>query len=177
MRFKDKLAKYVFKKTIASSRAFRQTIAIDNAKTIGILYDATSAEQESIVFNLSDRLRTQGKEVKVFGFFNKKKLPLEHVKRNGQELITRSNLNWYGVPKRSSYAEMANEPFDILLNLYTWYCVPLLVISAASKAKFRIGKYFSDATNCFDFMVNIDGNTPLENFLTQIEVFSTKIHK
>ena len=175
MGFRDKIARYVFTKATELRRAKRETVAISNAKSIGILYDATHQNQVNIIKKFVDVLKLQGKSVTIFGFYNKKKLPQDFSNSVSNGLLTRSDLNWYGVPKKNAYAMMANEPFDLLLNLYTWHCVPLLIISAASKAKFRIGKYFSDAMNCFDFMLNIESNAPLENFLTQIEDFSTKM--
>jgi hypothetical protein len=177
MRFKDKLAKYVFRKATEKKRAKREAIALSNAKSIGILYDATHQSQVNIVAKFVESLKIQGKAVTIFGFYNKKKLPQNISNSKSNEIISRTDLNWYGIPKKNAYAMMANEPFDVLLSLYTWHCVPLLIISASSKAKFRIGKYFSDAINCFDFMLNIDNNAPLENFLTQIEDFSTKFKK
>ncbi len=177
MRFRDKLAHYVFKQVTEIKRAKRETIALSNAKSIGILYDATHQNQVNIVKKFVESLKVQGKSVTIFGFYNKKKLPQDHPNFKTNEVISRTDLNWYGLPKKNAYALMANEPFDVLLSLYTWHCIPLLVISASSKAKFRIGKYFSDAINCFDFMLNIENNAPLENFLTQIEDFSTKLKK
>jgi hypothetical protein len=177
MRFRDKLAQYVFKKTIETKRGQRETVAIANAKSIGILYDATHQNQVNIVKKFVESLKLQGKAVTIFGFYNKKKLPPDQHNSKSNEIISRTDLNWYGLPKKNSYAMMANEPFDLLLDLCTWHCVPLLVVAASSKAKFRIGKYFSDALNCFDFMLNIENNAPLENFLTQIEDFSTKLKK
>ena len=175
MRFKDKIAQYVFRKVTEKKRGKRETIALSNAKSIGILYDATHLNQVNLVKKFVESLKIQGKAVTLFGYYNKKKLPQDLHDLNPTEIISRTDLNWYGHPKKNVYATMANEPFDVLLSLYTWHCVPLLIISASSKAKFRIGKYFSDAINCFDFMLNIENNTPLENFLTQIEDFSTKL--
>ena len=152
-------------------------MAIANAKSIGILYDATHTNQVNTVKKFVEALKVQGKSVTLFGFYNKKKLPADQHNSKSNEIISRTDLNWYGLPKKNVYAMMANEPFDLLLNLCTWHCIPLLVISASSKAKFRIGKYFSDALNFFDLMLNIENNAPLENFLTQIEDFSTKLEK
>ncbi len=177
MGLKDKLAQYVFRKATTQPPANRQIVALANANSIGILYDATHQNQVNIISKFVDSLTKQGKKVTIFGFYNKKKLPDEFNQSISNGIISRGDLNWYGLPKKNTYAMMANEPFDILLNLCTWHCVPLLVISSASKAKFRIGKYFSDAMNCFDFMLNTEVNIPLENFLTQIEVFSTKMKK
>ncbi len=176
MSIKGRLAQYVFSKATTRSRAKRRTVAISNAKTIGILYDATQPVEVNIIKKFAESLKSQGKIVTLFGFYNKKKSPLNFISSLSNEIISRSDLNWIGLPKKSTYAMMANEPFDMLLTLCTWHCLPLLVISASSKAKFRMGKYYSDAMHCFDFMVNVENNVPLENFLAQIQMYSQKMN-
>lgn len=176
MKLIDKLANYVFKKTTPIFRGNRKTMAIADAKTVGILFDATDWSEVRIIEKFVETLLIQGKAVRLFGFYNKKKLPPDYFSLLTDDIITRSDLNWIGIPKKDKYASMANEPFDLLLTLCTWHCMPLLMVSAASKAKFRIGRYFSDSMHCFDFMLNIESDTSLDNFLTQILTFSTKMN-
>ena len=175
MAIKDKFFRYVFQKATSFKCNPREIVAIANAKTIGILFDATHPHQVDVIKKFVDSLHQQGKTVTLFGFYNKKKITPESNVTVNDGIITRADLHWYGLPNKSTYAYISNQHFDILINTCTWHCIPLLVISAASKAKFRIGKYFEDATNCFDFMLNLDANTSLEEFLTQIKDFSTKL--
>jgi hypothetical protein len=175
MRMKDKLAKYVFRRFTDKQRARREFVPIDEARSIGILYDATHKSQSELVLQFAEQLKSQGKNVVTLGFFNRKKIPADLKQSVSHEIISRSDLNWYGIPKKSGFAMIANEPFDILINLYLWHCIPLLIISASSRAKFRIGKYFSDATYCFDFMINTENGIGIEGFLTQVQQFISRL--
>ncbi len=174
MKLKDKISEYVFKRAIGQPRAGRQIISLGKAKSIGILYDATQFHQEKVILEFAEQMRQQGKSVVTFGYINKKKVPPEFKSSVSNAYLSRSDLNWYGIPKRSAYALIANESFDVLINMYLWHCIPLLIISAASKAKFRIGRYFADATSCFDFMLNLDSTATLEIFIASLKHFSAK---
>src|SRR5204863_5795459 len=121
MRVKDKLARYVFKRYTNNSRAAREVIPIAQAKSVGILYDASQRANAELILNYAEELKQQGKNVVTFGFFNKKKLPDDLKRSVSHEFISRSDLNWYGIPKKNEFDIIANEPFDILLNLYLWH--------------------------------------------------------
>jgi hypothetical protein len=175
MRMKDKLARYVFRRFTDKQRAQREFVPIAKAKTIGILYDATHRSQAELILKFAEELKAQGKNVITFGFFNKKKTPPDIKKTVSNEIISRADLNWYGIPKKSEFAMMANEPFDILINLYLWHCIPLLIVSASSRAKFRIGRYFNDAVYCFDFMINTESSIHMESFLIQVQQFLNRL--
>jgi hypothetical protein len=172
---KDRLARYVFRRFTDKQRARREFIPLSEARSIGILYDATHRTQAELILRYAEELKKQGKNVITFGFFNRKKLPPDLKQSASNEIISRGDLNWYGIPGKNNLALIANEPFDILLNLYLWHCIPLLIISASSKAKFRIGKYFSDAILCFDFMINAENSIGLEAFLLQVQQYISKL--
>ena len=152
--------------------ANRQAVSMEDAKRIGILFNATSGDDRHEIENFADLLRSNDKKVLVLGFIDGK---FTHDIHN-YLVFTKKNLNWYLEPSGDNVQRFEEEPFDILINAYTDECVPLEYISALSSAKFRVGIYHEDKTHCYDLMINLPKAADLGFYLNQIAHFLNLIH-
>ena len=171
MSIASKIAEYLFRRARDTQRKVeRHMINLADASKIGILFNCNHPSDEKAVMNFIDQLQSQGKKVIALSYFSKSKLPQDRTLIPGHNMISKKDLSWYGLPSKQSIAPMANENFDLLINLCTDLCIPMLMLSASSKASFRIGRYFPDAVNCFDFMIETNSND-VQNLITQTEHF------
>lgn len=142
-------------------------IAMDEAKRIGILFDATSGDDRQEIENFADLLRSHDKKVLVLGFIDSN---YTHDIHN-YLVFTKKNLNWYLEPSGDQVNRFLDEPLDILINAYSRECLPLEYISALSHAKCRVGIYHEEKTYSYDLMINMNREADLGFFLNQITHF------
>ena len=141
----------------------RRITSFRSIKTIGILYDATLEETVKEVKKATTKLKALNKEIYTLGFVNKKVLPTNRVPHTKEDFYCRKDLHWFDLPIKDRVSRFANENFDYLLNLYTNDNLPLVGVSAMSKASCRLGTFHKKYTGCYDFMLNEKtGKTELE---------------
>ena len=128
---------------------------LSEAKSIGIIFDATEYISFEIVRDLVKQLSVNSVSISVLGYVDSKKLIDHYLYRKGFDFFCRNDLNWYYKPVASQTEQFINEPFDILINLSLDYLFPIHYISSSSKASFKTGRYSSTDT-ALDFMIDIE---------------------
>lgn len=156
------------KKEIRAAQRNGEVVTIDRAKTIAILYDATSDKDYEIVKNYVRQLMTQSKDVVALGYFDKKELPNTRYMKLGLDFFTQKSLNWKMKPYNPIVNSFIGRPVDILIYFNVNKCIPLAYVANQVKARFRIGKYDAAYAGLFDFMIKIDENAGLKQMIDQV---------
>ncbi len=128
---------------------------INNAKKIGIIYNATHLVSFEIIRNFVKDLSQKKISVTALGYVNSKKLIDHYLYRKGFYFFTKSNLNWFDKPVTDAVEEFIKIPFDILINLSLEEYYPVQYVVALSISTFKAGRYF-DEPNYLDFMIDIE---------------------
>ena len=159
IRFHQRL----LRKGLPAHQVKRNSVVLESAKAVGILFDATLLEERKVVLQFAEKLKRQNKQVKLLGFF--------HVKLKTADFpfkyFDKKQLDWALRPKSNDVTDFINHSFDLLINLSKNTILPLDYIAAHSKAKFRVGP-FTGNTFCYDLMIDIDEKKGLEEFLKQV---------
>jgi len=153
----------VKKKRIASN--------FDDARNIGLLFDASNPANVQTVLSYKKELQGLRKKVSLMGYKDVKELSGE----DDYPCFCNKDLGLSMTPKAQEVLEFIQKPFDLLISLHTNTCLPLEYISAASSAHFRIGHYQEDKTDFYDFMIYGKGKT-LRALIHQMETYLKKIH-
>ena len=97
---KQWLANSALKKEMLSSARNRvpNQFNFEKIKTVGIVFDATNAEDYEIVKRYVVYLREHLKKVKVMGFFSAKEIPALTYSKLEYDFFTTKELNWMGTP-------------------------------------------------------------------------------
>ncbi len=132
----------------------RNITPFDQIKTIGIVYDATLDATTLEVKTITRKLMAMGKVIYTLGFIDKKNLPIHLVPNTKEDYFSRKDLHWHTLPIKERVSRFTNEPFDYLLNVSVCHQLPLISVSAQSKAKCRIGAFHKKFTSCYDIMLN-----------------------
>lgn len=151
---RKKVGDYVLQKNTRSRKRKVQSCNLQQAKSIGVLYNATEVFSFEIVKDLVKQLSETAKEVMVLGYVDSKQMIDHYLYRKGFEFFTRTHLNWYYRPVSDSIDPFINKEFDILLNLNLDETYPVKYILAMSKAKFKAGVY-SEGQELLDLMIDI----------------------
>ncbi len=128
---------------------------IKEAKTIGILFNATHQISFEIVKAFVKDLSMKKKAVDILGFVDSKQLIDHYLYRKGFDFFTRSQLNWYYKPIVPNVEKFIVKPFDLLIDLSLDDPFPIHYIIACSLAKFKVGRYY-EGQECLDFMIDME---------------------
>ncbi|MEI6123877.1 MAG: hypothetical protein WCQ95_09615 [Bacteroidota bacterium] len=126
------------KKETAKLKRAKSFISLEQAKTIGILYNVGDEKDYITVTNLFVELQQQKKEVRTLGLIPYKDHPHYCYPRLLYDYITLKNINWYKKPFGEKIRDFMHKDFDILFNLDTTQNPALTYVYALSHAKFKV---------------------------------------
>lgn len=132
-----------------------QACTLDDARSIGIVYDATQPVSFDIIREFVRQLSEKAEKVSILGYVDSKNIHDELLYRKGFDLISRNDLNWFYKPNTPVAGKFINEPFDVLLNLSLTDYYPIRYIVTMSKAAFKAGRYTA-SDEALDFMIDIE---------------------
>ena len=159
----------VFRQRLCLQQKQTQVVSFNDAKKIGMLYDATEESDYEIVKQYVKLLRGDHQEVLALGYVDRKELSRNQFSQLGLDFFTKKNLKWDMIPDSLEVKNFIKEPFDILINLNEGNCFPLNYITAMSKARFRIGRYNKNHIHNFDMMIDAGNSTSLSNFIKEAD--------
>jgi hypothetical protein len=175
MEFWNKIKKRFYNASLANRvkdiKTGRSVISLNDAQYIGILYNSTNPDNDIVITRFAEILRRQNKTVEILGFVDDKKI--DHKADIG--IFNKSNLTWCDVPQGEKAEKFAAQNFDLLLACFVEGNLPLEYIACISAARWRVGVYSSDKTNCYDMMVNVAQRAELPYLLEQIVHFLNQI--
>lgn len=158
-------------------RVNHQTVNFEEARKIGLLYDATDPKTYEVVKNYVKRVRGFHKEVHALGYVDKKELPDNQFAQYGLDFFCRKNLDFKMTPRNLVVTNFINEKFDILIQLNGRKIFPLRYIAALSHAKFRVGKYDRRNFLLYDFMISVGEGSTINQFIEEAERYLRLIKK
>ena len=162
-QFRAQLHQQLLRKKLPAHPVKRSSVVLENAGSVGLLFDATSLDERNIVLGFADQLKKKGKQVKLLGYFDTKLKSSDFAFKH----FDKKRLDWALRPKREVMEDFSSQPFDLLINLSKKAIAPLDYIAAHSKAKFRVGPFIEN-TFCYDLMIEHDEEKGLEPFLEQV---------
>lgn len=150
---------------------------LNDAKSIGILYNATEDENYDTVMRYMKSLRELHKDVHTLGFVDRPSLLRHQFAKLGLDYFTQKHLNFYFLPNYHVVTNFINEEFDILICLNIENAFPLKYVAALSKAHFRVGKYNKSSTAFYDLMIDVEDSGNLKGFIGQVDHYLKVINK
>jgi len=159
MKLIDDTRVYIGRKVLHSKlKSLKRNIKVRNiseAKSVGIIYNATNAVSFEIIRDFTKILMQKKIEVSVLGYVDSKKLIDHYLYRKGFDFFTKNNLNWYNRPTSDTVDDFMKKPYDILINLSLEKYYPIQYVLALSPSSFKVGKYFKEP-NYMDMMIDME---------------------
>jgi len=154
-QMRSKVGEFILNKQIRHFRRPVKSCNLEDAQSIGILFNATHSVSFEIVKNFVKELSERSKKIHVLGFVDSKQLIDHYLYRKGFEFFTRNQLNWYQKPESDAVKDFINQEFDLLINLNLEDSYPIKYILCLSKAHFKVGR-FTDVHPYHDLMIDIE---------------------
>ena len=152
---KHKIGKWVFLRELKLNKRIKSVCNLEDAKSIGILYEATSQEQILEIKPLVKYFFGLRKDVKAFGYVNSKKYDECHIPKLQYDFFNLKDLNWYYKPQNDYIKNFVQQEYDILINLSNSDCIPIKYLVASSIANFKVGKH-EEGYDIYDLMIKLD---------------------
>jgi hypothetical protein len=152
-------------------------VNMQDAKTVGIVFDAMDAGNFDLVKKYITYLREMKKRVKAIGYYDQKNIPSMTYSKLEYDFFCQKDLTWYNSPSNIYVKNFIDDKFDILLDLNLNDLFPLRYISTLSKANFKVGKKSDRNNSIFDLMIETDEKKGLKYFLKNIDTYLFIINK
>lgn len=152
---RSKVGEFVLSKQLKQQHRTIKSCNLENASSVGILFNATHSVSFEIVKNFVKELSNTNKNIMVLGFVDSKQLIDHYLYRKGFEFFTRNELNWFQKPESPAAIEFINQEFDLLINLNLEDTYPIKYILSLSKASFKVGR-LTGSHQYHDLMIDIE---------------------
>ncbi len=170
-RIKNSFYQSVLKQR-GSNRPKRTIVNLNDAQSIGIIYDSSDPDHDIAVTKLAEMLRSKGKTIEIIAYINDKKV--DH--KGDITIFNPKTVNWYGIPLDERVEAFCKKPFDLLICAILKESRPLEYIAYLSKAKYRVGPFDQQKTYCYDLMIEMGDKTDLNYLLQQMVHFLENIN-
>jgi len=174
--FKQKVGKWVFQRELKTNKRTKEVCNLDNAQSIGILYDATSEEQIKIIKPFVSYFFDLKKDVKALGYVNSKQLSFHHTPKLQYDFFYQKDLNWYYKPQNYIIDNFVKKEYDILINLCDSSIIPIKYLLASSIAHFKIGIH-EENYEIYDLMISLKDDKSMEKLMHEIKHYINLINK
>jgi len=142
---------------------------IDEAKQVGILFDATEIDDRQTVLRYAEKLRKQGKNVALLGY-----VPVVDKEATFSfDFFTKKDIDWAGRPKGASIQHWLTHEFDAFICLFTTNTPFAEFIALHTPANLKIGTV-PRHPDCFDLMVDIKPSAKPQQLIQQYEAVLAK---
>lgn len=176
MTLLSKIKHHYFKKELMKqiSQSTTKRRAHSDTKTIGIVFDASLAENREIIAMQAENLRSKGKKVRILGFFNDK-MPHEGTP---YPYFNLKDLDWRSIPKKEAdvIADFIKQPFDLLYTYVMGENKIVDFITAVSQANFKAGR-FTELHDESHLSIDTQTNTDFKFLIRQIDFYLAKVNK
>lgn len=142
-------------------------VSLQNAKKIGILFDAENSAENATIVAFSEKLKSASKDVQLLGFVSERAFGSSYP----FPFFTSKDLSWYGKPGGGTCGYFMHFPFDMLITFSNVSIPTLDYISSQSSAKFRIGFCQQENLKDFDVILLPQKQKTFAGFINSIELY------
>ena len=173
---KLRIGQWVFQRQLKTNKRRKAVCNLENARSVGILYDATLEQDINKVKPFVSYFFDLKKEVKALGYVNSKQLSYCHSPKLQYDFFYQKDLNWYYKPESYIIDNFIRKEYDILINLCDSNCIPVKYLIASSVARFKIGRY-EEGYEIYDLMMEMNKDQSLGKLMDEIKHYINLINK
>ncbi|MFC2175700.1 DUF6913 domain-containing protein [Bacteroidota bacterium] len=172
------VGRYFLKKDMRVRNRKIQSIALEDARSIGILFNAKDEKTFKEIRDFAEEMRGGGvRKVKALGFVPKSDVAAFLESSKDFDFFSPQDFNWYQKPQGRKVAGFISEEFDILFDLRLKRSVSLLFIVGLSRAYFKVGKFEEKYKEYYDLMIDVADSAELPYFISQVKYYLSKINE
>jgi hypothetical protein len=177
-KLKEKLGSIRLNRDLKGQQRSKSFINIQDAKSIGIVFDATNLADLETVKKYVISLKEKGKRVHAIGYFNQKITPANiSYPKTEFDFFNDKELTKLNQPASPYIQTFISEIRDIMIDLNIFNKFPLRYIVANSYAKCKIGIERPENKNLHDILISMKPEDGLKNYIVQLDKYLDMINK
>jgi hypothetical protein len=150
---------------------------ISNVKNIGVVWDASRAEDITCLTRFHQKMHERHINVKIIGFYPGNNLPDQYTAIRYLSCLKKNEINLLYRPVSSDAEAFIDKHFDVLIDINFKKLFPLRYISSMSLAGLKVGLRDGESNNTpFDLMMELKKPVDIENYLNQILIYLEMIN-
>jgi hypothetical protein len=148
----------------------KRLLTFDEARTVGVLFNATDPASYDGVRKFITHLSSRHIRVKVFGYCAGKTVPNIFLSDPVIRTFSTKEVDFSYFPSAYICEEFTVSNFDILVNLDTSEELPLLVLSTLANATLKIGCSTKNIS-CYDLMLDVSPDKSIDYMVGQMNIY------
>jgi hypothetical protein len=130
----------------------RSSLPLDQARHLGLLFQADGEQALQRAISLMEQLQTRGVQVHSLAYVPR---PKRYLPPPEQAQFGPAQVSWPGIPRGEAVQQFASGPCDILICGWTGTCLPLRYLALSSRAAWRIAEYSPSKEPCAELLVRL----------------------
>tara|TARA_B100000945_G_scaffold321487_1_gene336372 strand:+ start:4122 stop:4673 length:552 start_codon:yes stop_codon:yes gene_type:complete len=167
LQIKSKIHYYFLKKQSIQKRRSGNMVVLSDAKKIGVLFDADTADSIKNVKILLKHLLDRSIDVDVLGFVNSRKKDQVHIATLHINYFNLSDLSLFGFPNSKKTTSFIRKKYDMLINLSLKNSFETNYLALLSDSQFKVGLYCNNSVFVYDLMLKLKIQS-LEYFIKHV---------
>lgn len=179
--FVDKVKKavqtYLMNRQLSRRGRNKMVMGMEESKTLGIIFDASTAADYRLVMNYVKSIQDTGKRVTSLGFYKTKHKP---GYLNDQPNWVYCHPSDFGLGlqiRNEKIASFVDTSFDILIDLSPSEIFYTKYLSGMSNASYKAGRFQSDQVDLYDLFIQVPGNIGLQELMNHMNHYLQIIKK
>ena len=156
-----KLNQYIYqkrvKKHLAEHPREKRFVNYDNAKSVILLFESDYTERNPFIKRVMEQFKAEGKKVCAWGFLDKKEVTSPILP--DYRVLNKKMCDWSGRPKEAFLRELADNEYDLLIDLTVNRFLPMQYITLYANAACKAGVHKGD-DNLLDFQLQLPESEP-----------------
>ena len=161
------LATFAIKKAAIQARN-KQFCKLNEAKSIGVVFEATHPEEFELAKKFIQELKTYCKNVQAIGYVDLKISPNYAYIKTDIDLFNKKELIQFYKPKSPYIRTFIEDEKDLLIDLNLKQQIPLRYIMAASRAKCKVGMHLPENEFLLDILIACVPEKGMDFYLKQL---------
>jgi hypothetical protein len=170
--------KSFLRKRLAKLKRVRFTNNISQAKTMGLVWDASKPDEFQALSQFHQKMADRNIDLKIIGYFPGKELPARLTAIRYLTCLKKDDINFAYRPVAPESNKFIDTRFDILIDLNFNNVFPLSYITSLSQAGFKVGVFDDNYPESpFDLMMEFKGKAEIISYLTEVINYLELINK
>ncbi len=168
-KWRERIGQMALNQRVNKLQRTKSVIGLDQARTVGVIYNATDRNSYQTVIKFLKYLKEERKQVYSLGFINSKDPNQMLNDQLNDKYFNLKNLNWLSMPNCSKSDEFLNRDMDLLIDLSIHNEFPIDCLSKLSKAKYKVGQGKANVNSHVDLIIDIESNKTVEFLIVQLK--------
>ncbi len=143
----------------------KQMPDFEDARSIGVLFDASSQETWQQTQQFVRQLENSGKKVVAMGFFRHKKSSPYLIEQMNMGFFQPADFSWNLKIHNPRLKQFVGQPFDILFDLSAAELFHTKYLAGISAAGFKVGVFQQENVEVFDLMIRMPAHYALSELM------------